>query len=86
MEKHIDMHQLAPGKYVSGPIRPWVETALLFQHFEITDQSDVLELPWDCQFVYLDIERGEPADYYLDSKLAFGGRPGIDPTAYILQG
>lgn len=86
MEKHIDMQELAPGKHVSGPIRPWVETPFLVQHFEIKDLSNVTDLQWHCQFVYIDIERGEPADYYIDSKLSSAGRPGIDPTAYFLQG
>ena len=74
MEKQIDTQELSPGKYVSGLVRPWLETPFLFQHFEINDQSDVTDLPWHCQFAYFDI------------KLSPAGRPGIDPTAYILQG
>jgi hypothetical protein len=86
MEKHIDTQELAPGKYVSGLIRPWVETPFLFQHFEINDQSDVTDLQWHCQFACLDIERGNPVEYYLDHKSPSGGCLGIDPTAYFLQG
>lgn len=86
MEKHIDTQELASGKHVSGPIRPWLETPFLFQHFEINDQCDVTDLQWHCQFVYLDIERGQPTEYYLDRKPSSAGCLGIDPTAYFLQG
>lgn len=86
MEKHIDTQELAPGEYISWLIRPWVDTPCLFQHFEINDQSDVTDLQWHRQFVYLDIEHGEPAKHFLDRKHLSASCLGLDPTAYFLQG
>ena len=68
MEKKVATQELTLGMYVSRLDRPWVETPFLFQGFEIKDQADIEDLQRHCQFVYIDIERGEPAKRYLDSK------------------
>lgn len=67
MEKKVDTQDLAPGMYISRLDRPWVETPFPFQGFRIKDQNDVANLQRDCQFVYIDIERGEPAKRYLET-------------------
>ena len=53
--------------YVSRLDRPWLETPFLFQGFEIRDQSEVAELQRHCRYVFIDIERGEPAKRYMDA-------------------
>ena len=70
MEKQVDTQDLEPGMYVARLDRPWLETPFLFQGFEIKDQADVAELQRHCRFVYIDIERGEPAKRYMDGKPA----------------
>ncbi len=40
--------------YVSALDRPWRETSLLFQGFEITDDAQLAELKRRCRYVYID--------------------------------
>lgn len=70
VEKKVDSRDLKPGMYVARLDRPWVETPFLFQGFRIHNQHDITELQRHCRFVYIDIERGEPAARYLDDNPA----------------
>ena len=74
MEKKVDTQDLAPGMYISRLDRPWVETPFPFQGFKIKDQNDVADLQRYCQFVYIDIERGESAKRYLETKTSSATR------------
>ncbi|MBI5040104.1 MAG: HD-GYP domain-containing protein, partial [Gammaproteobacteria bacterium] len=68
MEEKVDIHELKPGMYIARLDRPWLETPFLFQGFLIQDHNDIAELQRHCKFVYIDIEKGEPAKQYLDIK------------------
>jgi len=68
MEKKVDREELALGMYVSRLDRPWLETPFLFQGFIIQSQTEISDLQRHCQFVYIDIEKGEPAKKYLEPK------------------
>lgn len=68
MEKKIAAEELAFGMYVSRLDRPWLETPFLFQGFVIETQHDILELQRHCTFLYIDIDKGEPAKHYLNFK------------------
>ncbi|MDH5572539.1 MAG: HD-GYP domain-containing protein [Gammaproteobacteria bacterium] len=63
--KKISSYDLKPGMYVSNLDRPWEETPFLFQGMEIKSSNDILELQKHCQYVYIDIDQGLPADQYL---------------------
>ncbi len=45
--------------YVSRLDRPWLETRYLFQGFHINNEEDIQELRQQCEYVYVDPERGE---------------------------
>ncbi len=44
--------------YVAMLDRPWLETPFVFQGFEIRDQSEIAQLQSYCEYVYVDIKRG----------------------------
>src|SRR5574343_254454 len=46
--------QLEIGMYVIELDRPWLDSPFLFQGFEITTQSEILQLRDCCDYVYLD--------------------------------
>ncbi|HKK13260.1 MAG TPA: HD-GYP domain-containing protein [Gammaproteobacteria bacterium] len=68
MERKVNTDDLKPGMYVSRLDRPWIETPFMFQGFYVQDFKDVQELQRHCHFVYIDIERGEPAPRYLQAE------------------
>jgi HD-GYP domain-containing protein (c-di-GMP phosphodiesterase class II) len=70
IEKSVNTDYLKTGMYVSRLDRPWVETNFLFQGFFIKDKDDLDQLSNQCEYVYIDIERGGGADQYL--KIASG--------------
>ena len=78
MEKQVATQDLQLGMYVSRLDRPWLETPFLFQGFTLQNAHDIAELQRHCQFVYIDIERGEPAKRYLDTPRAAPGRADAD--------
>ena len=47
------------GMYISSLDRPWLETRYLFQGFHISSNEDLEELRQQCEYVYVDPERGE---------------------------
>ena len=66
IEKCVSTDFLKIGMYVSRLDRPWGETNFLFQGFFIKDQEDIEQLDKQCEHVFIDIERGERADQYLE--------------------
>jgi HD-GYP domain-containing protein (c-di-GMP phosphodiesterase class II) len=66
VEKCVSTDFLKRGMYVSRLDRPWGETNFLFQGFFIKDQEDIEQLDRQCEHVFIDIERGEGADQYLE--------------------
>lgn len=66
MEKQVSTQDLQRGMYVTRLDRPWLETPFLFQGFTIQNAGDIAELQRHCRFVYIDIERGQPAKRYLN--------------------
>ncbi len=51
--------------YISRLDRPWLETPFPFQGFYVRGPRDIQALQRYSRFVYIDIERGEPAERYL---------------------
>ena len=51
--------------YVASLDRPWLESSFLFQGFTIRDKSDLEALRAECEYVYIDVEKGIPATRYL---------------------
>ena len=78
MEKQVATQDLQLGMYVTRLDRPWLETPFLFQGFTVQNPTDIAELQRHCQFVYIDIERGEPAKRYLDTPSHAPGRADAD--------
>jgi HD-GYP domain-containing protein (c-di-GMP phosphodiesterase class II) len=68
IEKKVSVDFLKPGMYVSNLDRPWVETEFLFQGFLINSQDEIDKLKKYCTYVYIDIERGDPAEVYVTNK------------------
>jgi HD-GYP domain-containing protein (c-di-GMP phosphodiesterase class II) len=53
------VEDLTIGMYVSSLDRPWIETPFLFQGFLIESHDEIAELQSYCEFVYVDVERGD---------------------------
>ncbi len=66
MERKVSVANLKHGMYVSRLDRPWIETPFMFQGFEITDDKEIQQIQELCEYVYIDIELGEPAERYLE--------------------
>jgi HD-GYP domain-containing protein (c-di-GMP phosphodiesterase class II) len=58
--------------YVAQLDRPWLETPFVFQGFEIKEQSEIHALKSRCDFVYIDIERGQLTEAEVRSLLGAG--------------
>ena len=58
-ERKVDVSEVEIGMYVSRLDRPWLETRYLFQGFHINSASDIDELREQCEYVFIDPERGE---------------------------
>ena len=65
IEKKVSVEHLKPGMYVSNLDRPWVETDFIFQGFLIKSQDDIEKLKQFCSYVFIDVERGDPAEVYI---------------------
>ncbi|HEY4755152.1 MAG TPA: HD-GYP domain-containing protein, partial [Ignavibacteriaceae bacterium] len=52
--------------------RPWVDTDFLFQGFLIKTQGDIDKLKEYCTYVFIDVERGAPAEAYLTENIESG--------------
>lgn len=55
IKKKIDVSNLEPGMYVIDLDRPWLETPMLFQGYEIRSQAEIDELRRYCKFVYISV-------------------------------
>ena len=66
LEKCVSKDFLKRGMYVSRLDRPWGESDFLFQGFYIKTQDDIEQIKRQCEFIYIDIERGEGADRYIE--------------------
>lgn len=66
IEKKIDISQLEIGMYVSRLDRPWVDTPFLFQGFLVKGTKEIERTKKYCKHVYIDVERGKGARYYLE--------------------
>jgi len=66
LEKCVSTDLLKRGMYVSRLDRPWRESDFLFQGFYIKTQDDIEQIKRQCEFIYIDIERGEGADRYIE--------------------
>lgn len=58
-EQKVNVADVKVGMYVTRLDRPWLETRYLFQGFTIKDTRDIEELQVDCEYVFVDTERGE---------------------------
>ncbi len=63
--KKVHINNLKLGMYVSHLDRPWVQTPFLFQGFFLNKHLQIDDVRKHCGHVYIDIERGEPADVYM---------------------
>ena len=66
MERMVSTLNLKIGMYISGLDRPWLDTPFLTQGYFIKDIYDIDELMNYCKYVFIDIDKGEEADTYLD--------------------
>ena len=66
LEKCVSTDFLKKGMYVSRLDRPWGESNFLFQGFYIKTQDDIEQIKRQCESIYIDIERGEGADQYME--------------------
>jgi len=66
LEKCVSTDYLKRGMYVSRLDRPWGESDFLFQGFYIKAQDDIEQIQRQCKFIYIDVERGEGADQYVE--------------------
>ena len=57
----VTVKDLQSGMYVSELDRPWLETPYLIQGILIESQNDIDILKQYCAYVYVDIDRSEPA-------------------------
>ncbi|PPD31612.1 MAG: phosphohydrolase [Methylomonas sp.] len=51
---YTPVNQLDMGMYVIELDRPWLDSPFLFQGFEITTQSEIMQLKECCDYVYID--------------------------------
>jgi HD-GYP domain-containing protein (c-di-GMP phosphodiesterase class II) len=58
-EKKVSVDDLELGMYVSRLDRPWIETRFLFQGFHISNHTDIAELREQCEYVFVDADKGE---------------------------
>ncbi len=70
MERKVSTQDLKLGMYIAQLDRPWLDTPFLFQGFHIKEQKDIKDLQQYCQFVFIDEDKGEKADRYLDNEPA----------------
>jgi HD-GYP domain-containing protein (c-di-GMP phosphodiesterase class II) len=61
-EQKVNVADVKVGMYVCRLDRPWLETHYLFQGFHISNSRDIEELRQHCEYVFVDPERGEPAE------------------------
>ncbi len=66
-EQKVSVSDVKIGMYVSRLDRPWLETRYLFQGFHISTTDDITELRDQCEYVYVDPERGESVDRPLET-------------------
>jgi HD-GYP domain-containing protein (c-di-GMP phosphodiesterase class II) len=66
-EQKVSVSDVKIGMYVSRLDRPWLETRYLFQGFHINSTEDITELRDQCEYVYVDPERGESVDRPLET-------------------
>lgn len=78
----VAVEDLKPGMYVASLDRPWLESSFLFQGFTIRDKSDLEALREQCEYVYIDVEKGIPATRYLPET---GTGPAHDEHAEIFR-
>ena len=81
-EKKVSIADLKRGMYIHRLDRPWQETSFLFQGFYITDNAQIEELQRKCDFVYIDILRGEPALRYLDDEAAASNEHAVNQALH----
>lgn len=68
MERKVTTEHLKLGMYITRLDRPWLETPFLLQGFYTKTDQDIHDLHHHCQFVYIDDDRGESANRYMESK------------------
>ena len=77
MERKVSTFDLAVGMHVSNLDRPWLDTPFLLQGFIINSDDDITALQKHCQYVFIDTEKGDEADAYLDEK------PNLPSSEYV---
>ena len=55
IKKKINVSDLEVGMHVTDLDRPWLETPMLFQGYEIRSQAEIDELRRYCKFVYISL-------------------------------
>lgn len=56
--------------YVARLDRPWVETPFVFQGFQIKDSIEIEQLQSNCEYVYVDIDRGRLSEAEIHALLS----------------
>ncbi len=60
LHQKVSVDNLKFGMYVAALDRPWLETNFVFQGFHIRKMSDIERLREECDYVFVDPERGVP--------------------------
>ncbi len=60
LRQKVSVEHLKMGMYVSALDRPWLESDFVFQGFHIRRLSDIERLKIQCEYVFVDPERGVP--------------------------
>lgn len=69
LHQRVSVDHLKLGMYVSALDRPWLETNFVFQGFHLRKLSDIERLREECDYVFVDPERGVsvPREHVLSS-------------------
>ena len=81
-EQKVSVGDVTVGMYVSRLDRPWLETRYLFQGFRIETASDIEELRCQCEYVYVDPDKGVTAARTLETQTI---RREKDKYAHVFQ-
>jgi putative nucleotidyltransferase with HDIG domain len=85
MQKQIDVQDLKIGMYVSQADRPWLETPFLFQGFFIESQKHIEEVQSICEYVYIDIIKGNDSDKGLATNRVYNSPPNPKPSRVYIN-
>jgi putative nucleotidyltransferase with HDIG domain len=85
LEVKVPVSRLREGMFVCRLDKPWVESTFLFQGFLITDDKLIQRLTDECNYVYIDENRGIAADKSLSELAKEKGKEKEKPKKSFLD-